>query len=202
MTTTQERLVQSNNKKTMKPLDQEIATHEACVAIRIEIGAALVLVALGGRTHATDGVKNKTVCRCQAWIMGSSLAETTVTTQGGQFFWWGESQAEHDDLVACLSSAKVWREKFESLDRFGSPELTASSDNTPAVLAGRDLLIRELKERLCVRAIAQAPPKYDSASGGMVENALTLREEMLRTLVTQWVILGCENEKEDACRRC
>ena len=32
------------------------------VTIRIAIGAALVLVALVGRTHSNDGVKNKTVC--------------------------------------------------------------------------------------------------------------------------------------------
>ena len=61
MMTTQERLVQSNKKKTVKPLDQEIATHEAygCHPYRDWCRAALV--ALGGRTHATDGVKNKNI---------------------------------------------------------------------------------------------------------------------------------------------
>ena len=92
----------------------------------------------------------------------------------------------------------MWREKFESLDRFGSPEFTASSDNEPTLLTGRDPVIRELKERLGVRAIAQAPPKYDSASGGMVENALTLGEEMLRTLVMEpsGLFLGVKVKKK------
>ena len=39
------------------------------------------------------------------------------------------------------------------------------------MLAFRDAVIRELKERFGVRAIAQAPPKYDSNTG-MVENAI------------------------------
>ena len=73
-------------------------------------------------------------------------------------------------MQRCGGSGPI-KEKFESLDRFGSPELTASSDNEPTLLAGRDAVIRELKERVGVRAIAQAQPKYDSASGGKVENA-------------------------------
>ena len=51
------------------------------------------------------------------------------------------------------------------------------------MLAFRDAVIRELKERLGVRAIAQAPPKYDSASAGMVENAIKQVKEKVRTLV-------------------
>ena len=47
-----------------------------------------------------------------------------------------------------------------------------------------DAVISELKERFCVRAIAQAPPKYDSASAGMVENAIKHVKERVRTLVT------------------
>ena len=41
-----------------------------------------------------------------------------------------------------------------------------------------------LKERLGVRAVAQAPPKYDSASAGVVENAITQVKVTVRTMVT------------------
>ena len=54
----------------------------------------------------------------------------------------------------------------------GNPELIVRSDKEPPMLAFRDALIRELKERFGVRAIAQAPPQYDSASSGMVEKAI------------------------------
>ena len=47
----------------------------------------------------------------------------------------------------------------------------------------RDAVIRELKERFGVRAIAQAAPKYGSASAGMVENAIKQVNEKVRTLV-------------------
>ena len=40
------------------------------------------------------------------------------------------------------------------------------------MLAFRDAVIRELKERFGVRAIAQAPPNNDAASAGKVENAI------------------------------
>ena len=59
------------------------------VTIRIAIGAALVLVALGGQTLTNDGMKSRTVCLWQTWITGSSLTETTVNTQGEPLrFWW------------------------------------------------------------------------------------------------------------------
>ena len=64
------------------------------------------------------------------------------------------------------------KETVESLNRLCYPELTVRSDTEPAMLSFRDAVIRELKERFCVRAIAQAPPEYDSASAGMVENAI------------------------------
>ena len=71
----------------------------------------------------------------------------------------------------------------ESLNRLGCPELVVRSDNEPAMLAFRDAVTRELKERFGVRSIAQAPPKYDSASAGMVENAMKQVKEKVRTLV-------------------
>ena len=49
--------------------------------------------------------------------------------------------------------------------------------------ACRDAVIRELKERSGVRAIAHAPPKYDSTSAGMVENAIKQVKEKVRTMV-------------------
>ena len=75
------------------------------------------------------------------------------------------------------------KETVESLNRLGYPELIVRSDNEPAMLAFRDAVIRELKERFGVRAIAQAPPKYDSASAGMVGNAIKQVKEKVRTLV-------------------
>ena len=39
------------------------------------------------------------------------------------------------------------KETVESLNRLGYPELTVRSDNEPAMLAFRDAVIRELKER-------------------------------------------------------
>ena len=38
-------------------------------------------------------------------------------------------------------------------------------------------LPRSFKERFGVRATAQAPPTYDSASAGMVENAIRQKRE-------------------------
>ena len=75
------------------------------------------------------------------------------------------------------------KETVELLNRLGYPEFIVKSDNEPAMLAFRDALIRELKERFGVRAITQAPPKYDSASAGMVGNAIKHVKEKVRTLV-------------------
>ena len=82
----------------------------------------------------------------------------------------GKSQAKHDDLEhACATQGR------------GGP-LVVRSDNEPAVLAFRDAVIRQLKQRFGVRAIAEAPPKHDSASVGMVENAIKQVKEKVRTL--------------------
>ena len=51
------------------------------------------------------------------------------------------------------------KETVESLNRPGYPELLVRSDTEPAMFAFRDAVIRELKERFGVRAIAQAAPK-------------------------------------------
>ena len=58
----------------------------------------------------------------------------------------------------------------ESLNRLGHPELIVRSDDEPAMLAFCDAVIREsFRKVFGVRAIAQAVPKDDSASAGMVE---------------------------------
>ena len=64
------------------------------------------------------------------------------------------------------------KETVKSLNRTSLPGVVGRSDNEPAMLTFRDAVIRNLKERFGVGAIAQAPPKYDSASAGMVENAI------------------------------
>ena len=64
------------------------------------------------------------------------------------------------------------KETVESLNRLGYLELIVRSDDEPAMLASGDAVVRELKERFGVRAIAQAPPNCGSASAGMVENAI------------------------------
>ena len=88
-------------------------------------------------------------------------------------------------LVQCkgVEDQAAIRETVESLNKLGYPELIVRSGTVPAMLEFRDAAIRELKERFGVRAIAQAPPKYDSASAGMVENAIKQVKEKVRNLV-------------------
>ena len=89
-------------------------------------------------------------------------------------------------LVQCkgVEDEAAIKETVKSLNRLGYPELIVRSGNEPAMLAFRDAVIKELKERFGVRAIAQAPPKYDAASASMVENAIKQVKEKVRTLVT------------------
>ena len=227
------------------------------VTIRIAIGAALILVVLGGQTLTNDGVVDRqTETRqwwtvlvlmtrvrrakiqpmkpsdqeiaaheacghypyrdwCRAYIGGTGRSDAHKRRRGKQnglpvasmdygFF------ADGDDFertrgatrflvvkvkpTMIISSMPVQCKGVEdqaaikgtvqSLNRLGYPELTVRSDSEPAMLAFRDAVIRELKERFGVRAIAQAPPKYDSASCGMVENAIKQVKEKVRT----WVI--------------
>ena len=75
------------------------------------------------------------------------------------------------------------KETVESLNRLGYPELIVRSDNEPVMLTLRDAVIRELQERFGVQAIAQAPPKYDSASAGMLENAIKHVKQKVRDAV-------------------
>ena len=71
-------------KTKIKPMSHRVKRlppTKRVVTIRIAIGAALVLGALGGQTLRNDGLKNKTMCLWRAWITGS-LMETTVSTRG------------------------------------------------------------------------------------------------------------------------
>ena len=51
------------------------------------------------------------------------------------------------------------------------------------MLAFRDAVIRELKEHLCARTVAEARPKYDSASASTAEKEIKQVLEKVRTLV-------------------
>ena len=60
------------------------------------------------------------------------------------------------------------------------------------------------EERFGVRAIAQAPPKYDFASAGIVENAIKQVKEKVQTLVIgtrelQGVVMNPEHEALALC---
>ena len=84
-------------------------------------------------------------------------------------------------LVRCkgVEDQAAIKETVESLNRLGYPELIVRSDLEPAMSAFRDAVIRVLKERSGVRAIAQAPLKYDAASADMLVNAITkVKEEV------------------------
>ena len=83
------------------------------------------------------------------------------------------------------------KETVKSLIGLGYPELIVRSDNEPAIRTFRDAVIKGLKVRFGVRAIAQASPKYDSASAGMVENAIKLVMEKVRKLVIATRELRC-----------
>ena len=123
--------------------------------------------------------------------MGASLIGMTVSTprEPRRFFLAVKAKPSMmiwSMLVQCkgVEDQAAIKETVESLHRRGYPELIVRSDNEPAMLAFRDAVIRELKQRCGVRAIAHAPPKYDSASAGMVENATKHVKEKVRTLVT------------------
>ena len=64
-------------------------------------------------------------------------------------------------MQRCEDQAAI-KETVESLNRLVYVELIVRSDNEPPMFAFRDAVITMLKERFGVRAIAQAPPKYDS----------------------------------------
>ena len=100
-----------------------------------------------------------------------------VNVKPNTMIWSTRGQCEGVEDQAAI------KKTVESLNRLGYSELVVRSNNEPAVLAFRDAVIRELEERSGVRAIPQAPPKYDSASAGMVEDAIKQVKEKVRTVV-------------------
>ena len=89
-------------------------------------------------------------------------------------------------LVHCkdVEDQAAIMEIADLLNRLGYPELIVRADTEPAMRAFRDAVIKELTERSGARAIAEAPPAYDSASSaGMVENAIKSVKEKVRTPV-------------------
>ena len=84
----------------MKPSDQEMATHEACGHYPYRDWCRLCWWYL----------KSRTVCLWHAWITGSSLTVTTVSTQGEPHSVPdGENQAEFDDLEHACSMQRCGR---------------------------------------------------------------------------------------------
>ena len=67
------------------------------------------------------------------------------------------------------------KETVKSLNRLEYPKLKVRSDNEPGHVS--------IPRRSEVTTIEKAPPKYDSASAGMVENAIKLVKEKVRSLV-------------------
>ena len=130
--------------------------------------AALVLGALGCQTITDDGMGNKTVCLWRAWDYGfftdgddgehtrRATPFLVVKVKPNMMIW--------SMLVQCkgVEAQATIKETVESSNRVAYPELILRSDT----------FVTLLKERFGVRGIAQAPPKYDSASVGMVENAI------------------------------
>ena len=156
----------------MRPSDQEIVTHEASGHYPYR-GWCRACVGGTGRSdahkrrHEEQNSLPLASMDCGFFTDGDDGEHTRRAT----LFLVVESQAEYDDLEhacpmqRCGGPGQQSRETVESLNRLGYPELIVRSNNEPAMLAFRDAVIRELKERLGVRAIAQAPPKFDSASG-------------------------------------
>ena len=173
----------------MKPSDQEIATHEACCHYSYRdwchtcFGGAWRLDAHKRRHQEQNNLLVASMD--YGFFADGDDGEQTrgatpflvVTVKPSMMIW---SMPVHcngvEDQLAINTTVESWY-------RLGYPELIVRSDNEPAMLAFRDAVIRELKERSGVRAIAQAPPKYDSASAGMVEKAIKQVKEKVRTLV-------------------
>ena len=76
-----------------------------------------------------------------------------VTVNPSMMIWSMPVQCKGVDDQAAI------KETVESLNRLGYLELIVRSDNEPAMLAFRDAVIRELKERCGVRVIAPRPNK-------------------------------------------
>ena len=58
------------------------------------------------------------------------------------------------------------KETVQSMNRLGYLDLIVITENAPAMSAFRDVVFRKFMEHFGVRAIAQAPPQYDSLWDG------------------------------------
>ena len=76
--------------------------------------------------------------------------------------------------VRCkrLEDQTAIKEAVDLLNKLGYPELAMRTDGEPAIRVVRSAVAKELKEHHFIRVIQQGTPKYDSASAGLVENAV------------------------------
>ena len=98
--------------------------------VHIAIGAALVLVALGGQTLTNDGMKNKTVCFTDGDGGEHTRGATpclVVKVKPSMMIWSTPVQCKGVEDQAAI------KETVESLNRLGYPELIVRSDNKPAM---------------------------------------------------------------------
>ena len=180
----------------MKPSDQEIATHEACGHCPHRdwscacVGGAGRSDAHKRRHEEQNGLhvasmdygfftdaQEPTTPEGDSDITKGATPFLVVNVKPSMVIW--------SMLVQCegVRTSPI-KETAESLNRLTwIPQLIVRSDCEPAMLAFRDAVIKEPKDSFCVREVSQAPAKYDSACAGMVENAIKLVKEKLRTLV-------------------
>ena len=177
----------------MKPSDQEIVTHEA-----------------RGHHPYRDS------CRACVGGTGRSDAHKPVASMDCGFFAGGDDGEHTKGATPLLApSMMIWsmpvqckgvddeaaiKETVESFNRLGYPELIVRSDNEPVMLTLRDAVIRELQERFGVQAIAQAPPKYDSASAGMLENAIKQVKQKVRDAVRAAGTFWCPRNRTSSTK--
>ena len=175
----------------MKPSDQEIATHEACGHYPYRDWCRACVCGAGWSDARKRQGEEQTISLVAGMDYGFFIdgddgehnkGDTPfVTVEPSMMIWNMFVQCK------CVEDQAAIKETAESLNRLGHPELTLRSDDEPAMFPFRDAVIRELLERFCVRAIAQAPPQCDSAPAGMVENAIKQIKEKVRTLVLRHV---------------
>ena len=87
--------------------------------------------------------------------------------------------------VRCkrLEDQTAIKEAVDFLNKLGYPELIMRTDGEPAIRVVRLAVAMELKEQHGIRVIQQNTPKYDSASAGLIENAVKQVKEKVRVLV-------------------
>ena len=162
----------------MKPSDQDIGDHEACGHQPYRVWCRACV----GGTGRSDARKRRHEEQNRLPVASMdyrffSDGDDGEHTKGSAPFWVVKvkpSMMIWSTLVQCkgVEDQAAITKTVELLNSLGYLQLIVKSDNEPAMFAFRDAVIRELKERFGVRAIAQAPPKYDSASAGMLEDSI------------------------------